>query len=178
MSKIAYDLIKNFSIFSLPGLRRMRDSIYNRYLGTSGINVDSNVRIQKLHTNPDSHFEIGPKLHVGAGSLIDLSGKIKIGARVTVSEGAKIYTHDHSIDTGGIDWRPSPLLFADLVIEDDVWIGANAVVTSSVRSIGAGAVIAAGAVVTRDVLPLSVAAGVPARVIRQRKINGASSGRR
>jgi acetyltransferase-like isoleucine patch superfamily enzyme len=53
-----------------------------------------------------------------------------------------------------------------IAIEDDVWIGAGAIVTDGVR-IGQGAVVAAGAVVTEDVPPHTVVAGVPARVVRE-----------
>ena len=54
------------------------------------------------------------------------------------------------------------------VIGNDVWIGANCVITAGVR-IGTGAVIAAGAVVTKDVEPNSIVGGVPAKIIRYRK---------
>ena len=54
------------------------------------------------------------------------------------------------------------------MIGDDVWLGANAVVTAGV-SIGSGAVVGAGAVVTTDLPPMSICAGVPARVIRYRR---------
>jgi maltose O-acetyltransferase len=55
-----------------------------------------------------------------------------------------------------------------VIIEDDVWIGINAIVAAGVQ-IGRGAVIAAGAVVTKDVAPYSIVGGVPARFIRSRK---------
>ena len=55
----------------------------------------------------------------------------------------------------------------DIIIEDDVWIGENAVILSGVH-IGQGAVIAAGAVVTRDIPPYSIVAGVPAKILRYR----------
>lgn len=58
---------------------------------------------------------------------------------------------------------------ADIVIGDDVWIGARAIVLQGV-SIGDGAVIAAGAVVRQDVPPFAVVAGVPARVVSQRQV--------
>ena len=52
-----------------------------------------------------------------------------------------------------------------IIIEDDVWIGASAVITDGVR-VGKGAVVAAGAVVTKDVPPHSVVGGVPAKIIK------------
>jgi acetyltransferase-like isoleucine patch superfamily enzyme len=54
------------------------------------------------------------------------------------------------------------------VIEDDVWVGHNAIITAAAGRIGRGAVIAAGAVVTREVLPYEVVAGVPARRLHMR----------
>lgn len=53
-----------------------------------------------------------------------------------------------------------------IVVEDDAWIGAGAIITDGVR-VGRGAVIAAGAVVTQDVPPHTVVGGVPARVLRE-----------
>ena len=58
-------------------------------------------------------------------------------------------------------------LYGEIVIEDDVWIAANCTITPGTR-IGHGAVVGAGAVVTRDVEPYAIVGGVPARVIKQR----------
>ncbi len=75
---------------------------------------------------------------------------------------------DHRFDEPGVavifSGRPDP---RDVVIEDDVWIGARVTLIKGVR-VGRGAVIAAGAVVTKDVQPYTIAGGVPARPIRQR----------
>jgi acetyltransferase-like isoleucine patch superfamily enzyme len=99
-----------------------------------------------------------------------LSGEVTVGDRVTMSEAAKIFTHNHQIDDVGQDWREGEVRFSTLVIEDDVWIGSNAVILSSVSRIGAGAIIAAGSVVSYDVESCIVVGGVPAKPIRQRKI--------
>ena len=66
----------------------------------------------------------------------------------------------------GIWHVPFPVAHKGITVEDDVWIGSGSVVTDGV-TIGKGSVIAAGSVVTRDVPPYTVAAGIPARVIRE-----------
>jgi acetyltransferase-like isoleucine patch superfamily enzyme len=59
-------------------------------------------------------------------------------------------------------------IYGPVVIEEDCWIGSHAVILKGV-TIGAGAVVAAGAIVTKDIPPYTIAAGVPARVIGERK---------
>lgn len=170
MKKLLYILTRELSIFGLPGLRKWRNWTYARHLNAPGINVDNRVRIQPLHANPNRVNRIGTGFHVGSDCLLDLSGEVIVGDRVTMSEAAKVFTHTHQIDDIGQDWRKGDVRFSALVIEDDVWIGSNAVVLPSVSRIGAGAIIAAGAVVSTDVEPGSVVGGTPAKSIRQRRI--------
>lgn len=96
---------------------------------------------------------------VGEGTMIDmgavLGGRATVGKRCHVGAGAVL--------AGVIE----PASATPVVVEDDVLIGANAVVIEGVR-IGAGAVVAAGAVVIGDVPPNAVVAGCPARVIKQK----------
>ncbi len=68
---------------------------------------------------------------------------------------------------GGI----TQLVSSELIVEDFVWFGVNSVVLNSVRKIGKGSIIAAGAVVTKDVPERSIVAGVPAKVVALRNID-------
>lgn len=171
LNKFLYVLTRDLGIFSLPGLRRFRNLVYQSHLDTIDINVDKGARIQPLHRRGASTFQIGRELHVGAHCIIDLSGSIKIGDRVTLSDGAKVFTHSHPIDGGPRNWRRNPVKFSQLQIGDDVWIGANAIILGSVTRIGEGAVVAAGAIVGRDVDSNTVVGGIPAKYLRHRQLN-------
>lgn len=97
---------------------------------------------------------------VGKGTMIDmgavLGGRATVGARCHVGAGAVL--------AGVVE----PASATPVVIEDDVLIGANAVILEGVR-VGRGAVVAAGAVVISDVPPETVVAGIPARIIKKKQ---------
>lgn len=107
--------------------------------------------------------EIGDGTWIGAFTVIDGSGGLRIGVGCDVSCGVHIYTH--STVRRCVSGRRYPEVDrAPVTIGDRVFLGANAVVQMGV-TIGDGAVVGAGAVVTRDVPPGTVVAGVPARPI-------------
>lgn len=169
--KVLYVICRQSALFGLPGLRPLRNAVYNRHLGTSGINVDDFVRIAPAHSAPGHGImKIGKDLHISRNAEVDATGNITLGDRITISEGAKIFTHDHIVDGCGVNWREAGIKCSPLIIEDDAWIGADAIILQSVSRIGYGAIVASGSVVRLDVEPLSVVAGCPAKPIRQRQL--------
>jgi acetyltransferase-like isoleucine patch superfamily enzyme len=107
--------------------------------------------------------EIGEGTWIGAFTVLDGSGGLRIGAGCDISCGVHVYTHNtvRRCVTG----RAYPHVDrAPVTIGDRVFLGANAVVLMGV-TIGDGAVVGAGAVVTRDVPARTVVAGVPARPV-------------
>ncbi len=94
------------------------------------------------------------------------AGPITIGNNVLLGPCVSIFSSNHGIARGELI-RNQPGRDAPIRIGNDVWLGANAVVTAGV-SIGDGAVVGAGAVVTTDLPAMSICAGVPARVISYR----------
>jgi acetyltransferase-like isoleucine patch superfamily enzyme len=111
--------------------------------------------------------------HTRIGIHCTIIGPVCIGHHVNLAQGITVTALNHNfqdamrrIDEQGVSTRP-------VVIGDDVWIGANAVILPGV-TIGSHAVIAAGAVVTKDVPSQTVVGGVPARVIREIKNNETS----
>ncbi len=144
--------------------------VYSRYFGLPrDVVVHHGCTICPHHLPAVVVCEAGRGLELAANTSIDLSGGVRFGSGVTVSEGAKIYTHSHPLPGRNTPWRDMPPQAGLLEIGDDVWIGANAIVLGNVRRIGVGAIVAAGAVVTKDVPDYAVVAGVPAKVVRYRE---------
>lgn len=94
-------------------------------------------------------------------------GKVTMGNNVRIAPGAKIFGENHGFSDLNTPICTQPNTRRGIHIEDDVWIGANAVITDGV-TIGAHSIIGAGAVVTKSVEPYSVMGGNPARVIKSR----------
>lgn len=107
----------------------------------------------------------------------NIGNKLTIGSYCSIAPGAAfVLNSDHNLKTVSTFPFKAKILKnemfeavskGDIVVDDDVWIGLNAIILSGVH-IGQGAVIAAGAVVTKDVPPYAVAAGNPAKVIKKR----------
>jgi acetyltransferase-like isoleucine patch superfamily enzyme len=110
------------------------------------------------------HSNIGPFAYVGC------SGLIRIGNNVMISPRVSLYAENHVIAGINIPMKEQGVIQKGIVIEDDCWIAANSIILDGV-TVGRGSVVAAGAVVTRDVPPYSVVAGVPATIIKSRKNN-------
>ena len=110
---------------------------------------------------------LGPHTYVGPRCVLFGAAGIEIAEAGLISPGVVITSHQHGFERLDVVMREQPLEFGPVVIQRDVWIGANATVLPGV-TIGTGSVVGAGAVVTRDVPPRTVVTGVPARVARER----------
>jgi len=109
-------------------------------------------------------------VYLGPHVTIYGHGGVEIGADTLVSMKATILSSNHGIPPDGQKIREQPDELLPTKIGRDVWIGANAVILGGV-TVGDGAVVAAGAVVTKDVEAGAVVAGVPARLLRKRLEN-------
>lgn len=109
---------------------------------------------------------LSPGVHLGADH-----GRIEVGSCTAIGPGTVVRAANHRFERRDMPIMRQGHVPGVVVIEDDVWIGANCVVTPDVR-IGRGAVVGAGAVVTRDVAPFAVVGGVPARPIGTRGERG------
>ena len=117
-------------------------------------------------------MEFGDDCSIGPhGVLYSIYKKIIFGNHVMVGPGVTIVSGDHNIRKIGVpislNEEKQPGDDADILIEDDVWIGANVTILKGV-TIGRGSVIAAGAIVTRSVPPYGIYGGIPAKMINIR----------
>lgn len=153
--------------------------VYNIGLKSNQILVGSYCRIEGilLVFAHGGRIAIGDWCFVGQGSRIWSSSSITIGNRVLISHNCNVmdslthpfdpverHAHFCEILTRG---HPKVINLSEdpICIEDDVWIGANVTILKGVR-IGRAAIVGAGSVVTKDILPFTVVAGNPARIIR------------
>lgn len=116
---------------------------------------------------PCRKLEIGDDVDLALDVLITCSGGVKIGNRVLIGYRTHILSSNHVVPEGRNRIFGSGHHVNPVVIADDVWIGANCVILPDV-TIGEGAVIAAGSVVTKSVEPYIIVGGSPAKIIRRR----------
>jgi acetyltransferase-like isoleucine patch superfamily enzyme len=147
-----------YNIGRLHGLS-LRLYLYRRI----GMKVGKGCVIRRgVYLGSPNELELGDGSFIGRASLY-CTGGIRIGKNVNVSDGAVIITAKHDVNSPKFEAKYQPI-----TIEDWAWIATNAIVLAGV-TIGEGAVVAAGAVVTKDVAAYSVVGGNPAKVIGERK---------
>jgi acetyltransferase-like isoleucine patch superfamily enzyme len=148
-------------------------------LSSQGIKVGDRVTIGKyalirpsnLYGGPIGEgLVIGDHSNIGPYSYIGCSGKITIGNHVMMGPRVSIYAENHVFEHPTILMKDQGVEIKEVIIEDDCWIASNSIILAGV-TIGKGSVVAAGSVVTENVAPYSVVAGVPAKWIKSRKAN-------
>jgi maltose O-acetyltransferase len=136
------------------------------YRTLSGVSVGAHSSIhRRCRFYEPSSVTIGCNSIINRGVLLDGRSSLTIGDNVSVSEEVMLLTLEHDPDSPAFEKRGAPI-----VVKDRVFVGTRAIILPGV-TIGEGAVVAAGAVVTRDVEPYTIVAGVPARFLRQRSRN-------
>lgn len=134
------------------------------FLRLLGAKLSSNCRIfRRCEMMKPLGLTVGRGSSIGWFTLVDARGGITVGNNVTVASYCKMITAKHDIEDPMFSGIMSPI-----VIEDYAWVCTGATILGGV-TIGRGAVVMAGAVVTRDVPPMTVVGGVPARFVKTRK---------
>ena len=121
-------------------------------------------RVTFVHTD---RLSVGPMFGVNSGTYINAVGGIRIGSHVLIGSNVTISSGKHPIEGCFPPVFSRPSIPIPIVIEDDVWIGAGAVIVPGV-TLKKGTVVGANSVVTRDTEEYSVVVGSPAKLIRKR----------
>ncbi|MCZ7683701.1 MAG: acyltransferase [Sandaracinaceae bacterium] len=130
----------------------------------AGVYVGHDAILKGYHRG---ELRIGDGTWIGQQCFFHAAGDLRVGANVGVGPGVKIITSFHAEAGRAVPILHAPIEFAPVVIEDDADLGVGAIVLPGV-TVGRGAQVGAGAVVTRDVPAYAIVAGSPARILRER----------
>lgn len=154
-------------------LRKFNNKCISAFYKKQFKNCGKNVYISQGCVFTQKNISLGDNVYFGPNCIIQSAhGEIKIGNHVMFGPGVNVHGGNHKFDNVNCymdEIKKEPGEDPTLIIEDDVWIGANAIILAGVR-IGRGSVIGAGSIVTKEVEPYSVVVGNPGEVIRKRII--------
>ena len=155
-------------LFDIPVFSNIKMSILKIFfkIGKSSY-VSYRSILFSPHDSAKSNFEMGNNVGIEHDCDIDYSGGLIICDNVWISEKVIITTHKHNV-IKPMPKKKQEIVFSGLIIEDDSWIGAGAIILSSVNKIGKGAVVGAGSVVRSDVNDFEIVMGNPAQLVGKR----------
>ena len=168
MKKIFYSLLPVYQ-FIFHTVQTIRINLYMWQLKLKIRHLGKNSRIYFASMTEPYNISIGHHVSINKNcEFITTVSRVEMGNYIMVGPGVKFIAQNHDFS----DWTVPMVLNnkyrrGSIKISDDVWIGANATILSGV-TIGRGSVIAAGAVVTKDVLTYTIVGGVPAKKIKDR----------
>jgi len=141
-------------------------------LGFRNISLGDNISIMKnsyIYAHDGGELTIGDNFTLNTNSQLGASfGKIIIGSDCAIAPNCILRASNHRFDNPDIPFRKQGHTYGEIILEDDIWIASNSVITAD-TVIGRSSIIGAGSVVTKDIEPYSIVGGVPAKLIRKRK---------
>jgi acetyltransferase-like isoleucine patch superfamily enzyme len=123
------------------------------------------LHVYNFRNLPNAHIKIGKNCLIGEFNVLRGQGGIRIGDNVYTAPLVQMTAINHICNDPNVPIIKQGITAQGILIEDDAWIGAGAIILDGVR-VGKGAVVAAGAVVTQDVPPHTIVGGVPAKVLK------------
>lgn len=132
------------------------------------IGDDSYLSTQCILNTFDGWISVGSNCTVNSYAILYGHGGLQIGNDVRIAPQVMIMPMNHIYKDPQVPIRKQGIKAQGIKIEDDVWLGAGAIILDGV-TIGRGSVIGAGAIVTKSIPPYSVAVGIPAKMIKKRK---------
>ena len=190
-TKIRINNYKKQDIIVDPSVRIYDETEFGIFAENGRIEIGkgSCIRGSLIIDRPNGQIVVGEKCYIGTGTKIWASENIKIGNHVLIAHNCNIFDNDtHPTDYLERREDAENIIFmakrehfpslktGQITIKDDAWIGCNSIVLKGV-TVGEGAIVAAGSVVTQDVMPWTVVAGNPAKVVKNIKNESFDHGR-
>lgn len=141
----------------------LRYAILNNLSAKFGDVISVGPCVSILHPE---NLTLGSNISIHKGCYIDAKGEIDIGDNVSIAHQTSLLSFEHTWEDSDTPIRDNPILRKKIVIENDVWIGCGVRILAGVH-IGERSVVAAGAVVTRDLKGHAVYGGIPVRKIKE-----------
>lgn len=161
-----FTVLREFEVMLLHGVGCVPFHHFRRFFyRLAGVKIGNSsiIHMGTRFYNP-RNIKIGNDTIIGEKAVLDGRGEIQIGNHVDIASEVMIYNSKHDVDNVDFIAVSKPV-----IIEDYVFIGPRAIILPGVQ-IGKGAVVAAGAVVTKNVEPMTIVGGVPAKQIRKRGV--------
>ena len=154
----------SFKYEASPKLQLKRiDAYCRKYNLGNHCYIGHGVLIHRHHYSEEI-IKTGTDCHISEDVNIDYTGGLTLGYKVGISEGAKIFTHNHVVDFSGEDEKKG-CIKTPLVIHDRAWVGARVMIMPGVKEIGRGAVLSADSCVRKKVPPYAIVMGNPAKIV-------------
>ena len=163
---VSYECILKL-LFALPRYP-VCNALKSTFLRLNGARIGRRVIFYPgVWIAPGRNAVVGDDVDFALDVLVETSGGVQIGDRTLIGYGTKIFSSNHVIPPNRESIFFAGHVKQPIVIGKDVWIGANVIILAG-RTVGDGAVIAAGSVVTKNVEPYTIVGGNPAKLIRRR----------
>ncbi len=155
----------------------LEDYVQIDALSREGVYLGDNVTIARFTIIEATGVisSLGAGLHIGANSnlgdycFVGAAGGVRIGENVLIGQRVSFHSESHVFARTDVSIKAQGVTRQGIVVEGDCWLGASSIILDGV-TVGRGSVVAAGSVVNCDVPPYSVVGGVPAKLIRSRRL--------
>ncbi|EJF06985.1 acetyltransferase (isoleucine patch superfamily) [Thiovulum sp. ES] len=167
--KLRYYGYKNL-FKSTSGIFKIEENV--TISGFENIELGKNITFMKnsyVYAHDKGFLKIGNNFSMNTNSQLGATfGKIEIGNDCAIAPNCVLRASNHTFEKIDVPIMKQGHSYGEIILEDDVWISSNSVITANTK-IGKSSVIGAGSVVTKDIEPFSVVGGVPAKLIKKRK---------